>query len=83
MFYLYLGDYKKQQICTTKTCPPCQQDNPSCVGKRDGPQATPNKPEYFMQCKDERTISVTQCPPTAPIFDVTTGSCTVTLNPCK
>lgn len=64
-------------------CPPCEQDNPTCVGKRDGAQAVPNKPEYFMQCNDERTISVTQCPPTAPTFDVTTGSCIVTLNPCK
>lgn len=78
------GDYQKQKICVpVGNCRPCELDNPNCVGKRDGPQAVPNKPEYFMQCKDERTISVTQCPPTAPNFDVTSGSCTVTLNPCK
>ncbi|XP_071165551.1 uncharacterized protein [Mytilus edulis] len=75
-------DYQKQKICVpVGNCRPCELDNPNCVGKRDGPQAVPNKPEYFMQCKDERTISVTQCPPTAPNFDVTSGSCTVTLNP--
>ncbi|XP_069104084.1 LOW QUALITY PROTEIN: uncharacterized protein [Argopecten irradians] len=76
-------DYEKTRQCTLPngSCPPCEQEHPSCVGKRDGPHAIANRPEWFVQCADERTYAVEKCPETAPYFDPIIGSCSVILDP--
>ncbi|XP_061184903.1 uncharacterized protein LOC133192909 isoform X1 [Saccostrea echinata] len=84
-------DYKMNLICKdpSGSCPSCEAKHPSCIGKRDGPQAVPGKPNFFMECMDERTKRVTQCPVLAPNFDPALGTCSMgldSLNPtpyCK
>ncbi|KAK3095139.1 hypothetical protein FSP39_010723 [Pinctada imbricata] len=76
-------DYETINRCTdpANNCPPCELEHPSCIGKRDGPQAIPDKPQFFVHCKDERTKSLAECPPTAPMFDPVSGTCSVGLDP--
>lgn len=86
LFQLFLtGDYKTNLQCKNPagSCPPCEAEHPSCIGKRDGPQAVPGRRNFFMECKDERTKRVTQCPALAPNFDPVLGTCAMVIDPCK
>ncbi|XP_065924132.1 uncharacterized protein [Magallana gigas] len=76
-------DYKMNLICENPagSCPPCEAEHPSCIGKRDGPQAVPGRKNFFMECMDERTKRVTECPAVAPNFDPALGSCAMEFDP--
>lgn len=70
-------------LCPSGNCPQCATENPSCVGKRDGIQAFPSRLNYYIKCQDERTVDISKCPATSPLFDAVTGKCTFVLDPCK
>ncbi|XP_048249990.1 uncharacterized protein LOC124110914 [Haliotis rufescens] len=50
-------DYTVGQ-CATGTCIPCEA---TCVGAMDGKLAFPGNNKKYIECKDERTISIDNC----------------------
>ncbi|XP_067669704.1 uncharacterized protein [Haliotis asinina] len=50
-------DYTVGQ-CATGTCIPCEA---TCVGAMDGKMAFPGDSSRYIECKDERTVSIDDC----------------------
>ena len=72
--FLVAGEYVENQ-CFNRTCDPCEDNYPSCVGKPDGSNNFPGRvgSEYYIVCYRDRTVAIVTC--TTGYYNHKTRSC--------
>lgn len=67
-------EYVENQ-CFNATCEPCEQNYPSCIGKKDGSNIFPGRSgtEYYIVCYKNRTVAIVTC--TTGFYNHGTRSC--------
>ena len=82
---IFLGEYQ-QNLCqaANKSCDPCPERLPSCIGKSDGLNPVPTKmwQADYIKCYKNRTMEVTKCP-TGKYFNPRLNKCMKLVEPGK
>jgi hypothetical protein len=82
-FFFIEGEYQ-QNLCqaANKSCDPCPERLPSCVGKSDGLNPVPTKmwQADYIKCYKNRTMEVTKCP-TGKYFNPRLSQCMKIVQP--
>jgi hypothetical protein len=80
---IFLGEYQ-QNLCqaANKSCDPCPERLPSCIGKSDGLNPFPTKmwQADYIKCYKNRTMEVTKCP-TGKYFNPRLNQCMKIVQP--